>query len=260
MALHKRCSAFTTLSRAKVIKEMHHKITSVPWGTGSGGVKPTSGGLCHTHTHNITMAVAAWGFYQSVFLIVTHHRLETVTLATLFDVTLDSHAQNALHTATLWQDAVRPVAHRQGIVLVTRAVLGLTQRVHLGVLTLVFLLASSWGTKEKWLEAKYNIKVFYYSFSLPFSDTHIQCTHSLVCLSLIAKLHPGMQHPRISFSRSHSPHRHWFTAYYVVKGAKSNWATLYDLNSARPCEGRLKNLRQFAGVPTQLCLFFYHIP
>lgn len=87
------------------------------------------------------MTVAAQSLYQPVVLVIANHGLVAVALATLLDVPLDLHPQNALHSASFRQDAVRPVSHRLGIIFITGAVLGLTQRVHLSVLALVFLLA-----------------------------------------------------------------------------------------------------------------------
>jgi len=92
----------------------------------------------------LTVAVAARGLHDAVVLVVAHHGLVPVSLATLLDVTLDLHAQLTLHTAPLGQDAVRPVAHGLGVVFVTRAILGLALGVHLGVFTLVMLFALPW--------------------------------------------------------------------------------------------------------------------
>lgn len=49
----------------------------------------------------LTMAVAARSLHNLVVLVVTRHGLITITLATLFDVTLDLHAQLTLDTTTL---------------------------------------------------------------------------------------------------------------------------------------------------------------
>lgn len=89
----------------------------------------------------LTMTVAARGLHYAVVLVIAHHGLVTISLATLLDVALDLHAQLTLHAAALGEDTVRPVAHRLGIVFVTRAVLGLGQRIHLVVFTLVTLFA-----------------------------------------------------------------------------------------------------------------------
>lgn len=97
----------------------------------------------------LTVTVAAQSLYQPVVLVIADHGLVAVALAALFDVPLNLHAQNALHSASFRQDAVRPVPHRLGVVLVTGTVLGLTQRVHLSVLTLVFLLAPPYGEEEQ---------------------------------------------------------------------------------------------------------------
>lgn len=94
-----------------------------------------------THTHTLTVTVAAGRLHQPAVLVVAHHGLVAVALSTLLDVSLDLHPQDALHPASLGQDAVRPVPHWLGVVLVTGTVLGLAQRVHLRVLALVFLLA-----------------------------------------------------------------------------------------------------------------------
>lgn len=87
------------------------------------------------------MAVAARVLHNATVLVVAGHGLVAVPLATLLDVTLDLHAQLALHAAALGEDAVGPVAHRLGVVLVARAVLRLAQRIHLIVFTLVALFA-----------------------------------------------------------------------------------------------------------------------
>lgn len=86
------------------------------------------------------MAVAAGRLHHAVVLVVADHGLVAVALAALLDVALDLHAQLALHAAPLRQDAVGPVAHGLGVVLVTGAVLHFGQRIHLVVLTLVALL------------------------------------------------------------------------------------------------------------------------
>lgn len=87
------------------------------------------------------MAVAARVLHNATVLVVAGHGLVAVPLAALLDVALDLHPQLALHTAALGKDAVRPVAHRLGVVLVARTVLGLAQRKHLVVFTLLALFA-----------------------------------------------------------------------------------------------------------------------
>lgn len=47
------------------------------------------------------MAVAARSLNNLVVLVVARHGLISITLATLFDVTLDLHAQLTLYAATL---------------------------------------------------------------------------------------------------------------------------------------------------------------
>lgn len=71
------------------------------------------------------MTVAPRCLHKAIILVVAHHGLVAIALATLLNITLNLHAQDTLHTASLRQDAVRPVAHRLGIVLITGAVLGL---------------------------------------------------------------------------------------------------------------------------------------
>lgn len=80
-----------------------------------------------------TVAVAAGRLHQLVVLVVASHGLVAVPLATLLDVALDLHTQLTLQAPPLREDTVRPVPHRLGVVLVARAVLGLTQRVCLMV-------------------------------------------------------------------------------------------------------------------------------
>lgn len=87
------------------------------------------------------MAVAAGVLHDATVLVVAGHGLVAVPLAALLDVTLDLHPQLALHAAALGEDAVRPVAHWLGVVLVARTVLGLAQGIHLIVLALVALFA-----------------------------------------------------------------------------------------------------------------------
>lgn len=87
------------------------------------------------------MAVTARVLHYAIVLVVARHGLVTISLAALFYVTLDLHPQLPLHAAPLRQDAVRPVAHRLSVVFVTRAILGLAQRIHLVVFTLVTLFA-----------------------------------------------------------------------------------------------------------------------
>lgn len=89
------------------------------------------------------MTVAARSFHQATVLVVARHGLVAVALTALLDVPLHLHAELTLHAAVLRKDAVRPVPHRLGVVLLTRAVLGLTQGVHLVVFTLVTLFAFS---------------------------------------------------------------------------------------------------------------------
>lgn len=88
----------------------------------------------------LTMTVAPSCFHQPVVLVIACHGLISIALPTLLDVSRNFQSQDIFHPVSLRQDAVRPVAHRPGIVLVTGTVLGLAQRVHLGVLALVFLL------------------------------------------------------------------------------------------------------------------------
>lgn len=71
------------------------------------------------------MTVAPGCLYKAVILVVAHHGLVAIALATLFNITLNLHAQDAFHSASLRQDAVGPVAHWLGIVLIAGAVLGL---------------------------------------------------------------------------------------------------------------------------------------
>lgn len=47
------------------------------------------------------MAVAARGLHYAIVLVVAHHCLVTISLATLFDITLDLHAQLTLHAPPL---------------------------------------------------------------------------------------------------------------------------------------------------------------
>lgn len=49
----------------------------------------------------LTMAVTARGLHYAIVLVIAHHGLVTISLATLLDVTLDLHSQLALHTAAL---------------------------------------------------------------------------------------------------------------------------------------------------------------
>lgn len=90
-----------------------------------------------------TVAVAAGRFHQLVVLVVAGHGLVAVPLATLLDVALDLHTQLTLQAPPLREDTVRPVPHRLGVVLVARAVLGLTQRVRLMVPALLPFFALS---------------------------------------------------------------------------------------------------------------------
>lgn len=90
------------------------------------------------------MTVAARSLHQATVLVVARHCLVAVALTTFLDVPLHLHAKLALHAAVVRKDAVRPVSNRLGIVLLTRAVLGLTQGVHLVVFTLVTLFTLSW--------------------------------------------------------------------------------------------------------------------
>ena len=87
------------------------------------------------------MAVAARRLHYTVVLVIAHHGLVAVSLTALLDVTLDLHAQLALHAATLRKDTVRPVSHRLSVVFITWAILGLTQGIDLVVFTLVSLFA-----------------------------------------------------------------------------------------------------------------------
>lgn len=89
------------------------------------------------------MAVAARSLHNLVVLVVARHGLISITLATLFDVPLDLHAQLTLYAAALGEDTIGPVPHRLGVVLVTGAVLGLTQWKHLMVPALVPFFALS---------------------------------------------------------------------------------------------------------------------
>lgn len=86
------------------------------------------------------MTVAPRRFHQPAVLVVAGHGLIAVALPALLDVSGNGQSQDIVQPVSLGQDAVRPVAHGPGIVLVTGTVLGLAQRVHLGVLALVFLL------------------------------------------------------------------------------------------------------------------------
>lgn len=47
------------------------------------------------------MAVTAGRLHYAIVLVIAHHGLVTISLATLLDVTLDLHAQVALHATTL---------------------------------------------------------------------------------------------------------------------------------------------------------------
>ena len=96
----------------------------------------------------LTVAVAARGLHQPVVLVIAHHGLVAVALAALLDVPLDLQAQRPLGPAPLRQDAIRPVAHGLGVVLVAGAVLGLRQWVQLVDLALLPLLALPCEQKE----------------------------------------------------------------------------------------------------------------
>lgn len=87
------------------------------------------------------MAVATCRFHQPVVLVIAGHSLIAIALPTMLDVSRNLQSQDIVRAASLGQDAVRPVAHGPGVVLVTGAVLGLAQWIHLGVLALVLLLA-----------------------------------------------------------------------------------------------------------------------
>lgn len=89
----------------------------------------------------LTVTVATCCFHQPVVLVIAGHSLIAVALPTVRDVPWDLQSQDIVHAASLRQDAVGPVAHWPGAVLVTGTVLGLAQRIHLGVLALVLLLA-----------------------------------------------------------------------------------------------------------------------
>lgn len=97
----------------------------------------------------LTMTVAPSCFHQPVVLVIACHGLISIALPTLLDVPRNFQSQDIFHPVSLRQDAVRPVAHRPGIVLVTGTVLGLAQRVHLGVLALVFLLTPPWQAQRE---------------------------------------------------------------------------------------------------------------
>lgn len=71
------------------------------------------------------MTVAPRRLHKVVILVVAHHGLVAIALAALLNITLDLHPQDTLHSSSLRQDAVRPVAHRLSIVFVAGAVLGL---------------------------------------------------------------------------------------------------------------------------------------
>lgn len=88
----------------------------------------------------LTVTVATGCFHQPVVLVIAGHSLIAVALPTVLDVSWNFQSQDIVNAASLGQDAVRPVAHRPSVVLVTGTVLGLAQRIHLGVLALVFLL------------------------------------------------------------------------------------------------------------------------
>lgn len=47
------------------------------------------------------MAVTAGCLHYATVLVIAHHRLVTISLATLLDVTLDLHAEVTLHATTL---------------------------------------------------------------------------------------------------------------------------------------------------------------
>lgn len=47
------------------------------------------------------MAVTARSLHYAVVLVIAHHGLVTISLATLLDVPLDLHAQLTLHAAAL---------------------------------------------------------------------------------------------------------------------------------------------------------------
>lgn len=86
------------------------------------------------------MTVAPRRFHQPAVLVVAGHGLIAVALPTLLDVSRNGQSHDIVQPVSLGQDAIRPVAHGPGVVLVTGTVLGLAQRVHLGVPALVFLL------------------------------------------------------------------------------------------------------------------------
>lgn len=86
------------------------------------------------------MAVAPRCLHQPVVLVVAGHGLIAVALPALLDVPWNRQSQDIVQPGSVRQDAVRPVAHWPGVVLVTGTVLGLAQRIHLGVPALVLLL------------------------------------------------------------------------------------------------------------------------
>lgn len=96
---------------------------------GGGYVETNTNNLCsdktHKSTHALTVTVAAGGLHQPVVLVIAHHGLVAVALPALLDVSLDLHSQDALHSSSFGQDAVGPVPHRLGVVLVAGTVLGL---------------------------------------------------------------------------------------------------------------------------------------
>lgn len=96
----------------------------------------------------LTVTVATCCFHQPVVLIIAGHSLIAVALPTVLDVSWNFQSQDTVYTASLRQDAVRPVAHWPSVVLVTGTVLGLAQRIHLGVLAFVFLLTPPWEAKS----------------------------------------------------------------------------------------------------------------
>lgn len=101
--------------------------------------------------YTLTMTVAPCCFHEPVVLVIACHGLIAIALSTLLDICRNFQSQDIVQPVSLRQDAVRPVAHRPGIVLVTGTVLGLAQRVHLGVFAFVFLFTPPWEAHRSWL-------------------------------------------------------------------------------------------------------------
>lgn len=126
----------------------------------------------------LTVTVATCRFHQPVVLVIAGHSLIAVALATVLDVSWNFQSQDIVYAATLRQDAVRPVAHWPGVVLVTGTVLGLAQRIHLGVPALIFLLAPPWEAKSckasRWTDT---LSQLYQQHHCYMTATKLSCSH-----------------------------------------------------------------------------------